>query len=316
MIDKDYSKLSVRQQAQILSVNRSTLYYHRQEPDEQKLPQKLVDLLKIIHEEHPYFGRRRLQIQLQKQGYELSCYEVRQLMKKLCIRVLFPARHLTKANKKHKKYPYLLKGLQIVRPNQVWATDITYVRLCGTYVFVMAIIDLYSRKILTWGVSESQTASFAVNILKEGIEVYGRPEIFNSDQGSQYTSNAFTALLSANEISISMDGVGRALDNVYMERFWRSLKYEDIYLRDYQSIGDLKRGLSRFISFYNSERPHQSLGYLSPDDLYVGVVRNKAKHLPHPSWETGYAPMEKMSFEECKQIFRSGVSKEMQLRAA
>ncbi|MFV1976583.1 MAG: IS3 family transposase, partial [Candidatus Scalindua sp.] len=188
--------------------------------------------------------------------------------RKAGLRAIFPGKCLSKPSKLHKKYPYLLKGMKIWLPNQVWATDITYVSLAGGHVYLVSIIDLYSRKILSWSLSNTLDAEFCVTALQEAISNYGTPAIFNTDQGSQFTSDAFIEVLQAHHIRISMDGVGRALDNVYIERFWRSLKYEEIYLNDYQSMGELKDALKRYFMFYNEERFHESLDYLTPDEIY------------------------------------------------
>ena len=170
----------------------------------------------------------------------------------------------------HQKYPYLLRGKAIWLPNQVWATDITYIKLSGGYVYLVAIIDLFSRKVLSWRVSNTLDAEFCVAALEEAIARYGIPAIFNTDQGCQFTSEAFTGTLERYGIRISMDGVNRALDNIFVERFWRSLKYEDIYLNDYRTLVELKTGLARYFRFYNSERFHESLGYETPDTIYAG----------------------------------------------
>jgi len=304
----------VRKQCELLNINRSTLYYKsKRKPFPGK--DELCLLLIKLHEDHPYFGRRRLHQMALKNGFDVTLYQIKRLMKELKIVTLMPSRSLTRANKLHRKYPYLLKGLKIERPNQVWSTDITYIRVDGGYVYMMAIIDIYSRKILVWGISNTQDATFCVNLLDEAIRRYGLPEIFNSDQGSQYTSKAFTGLLEANNIKISMDGVGRALDNIYIERFWRTLKYEDIHIRQYGSLKECREGVSRFIHFYNSQRIHQSLGYKVPDELY-----KPARHLrvvrPHYSWNNSYSMMEDMEFEQCVSIFKNGTSKEEHLKAA
>jgi putative transposase len=191
-------------------------------------------------------------------------------MKKAGLRAIYAGKRTSVPTKWHQKYPYLLRGKAIWLPNQVWATDITYIKLSGGYVYLVAIIDLYSRKVLSWRVSNTLDAEFCVAALEEAIAVYGIPAIFNTDQGCQFTSEAFTSTLTRYGIRISMDGVNRALDNIFVERFWRSLKYEDIYLNDYRTLGELKTGLARYFRFYNSERFHESLGYETPDAIYVG----------------------------------------------
>lgn len=191
-------------------------------------------------------------------------------MKKAGLRAIYAGKRTSVPIKWHQKYPYLLRGKAIWLPNQVWATDITYIRLSGGYVYLVAIIDLFSRKVLSWRVSNTLDAEFCVAALEEAIAGYGIPAIFNTDQGCQFTSEAFTGTLERYGIRISMDGVNRALDNILVERFWRSLKYEDIYLNDYRTLVELKIGLARYFRFYNSERFHESLGYETPDTIYVG----------------------------------------------
>jgi putative transposase len=314
MVQRDDEELSLKKRCELMGVSRSTMYYRKKEKKVERLDE-LVELLKQIHEDHPCYGRRRLYQMALKSGFKVSQYQIRQLMKEHKIVAIVPKRSLSRANKMHKKYPYLLKGMEVTQPNQVWATDITYIRLQGGYVYMMAIIDLYSRKILSWGISNTQDASFCVNLLSNALEEFGKPEVFNSDQGSQYTSKAFTGLLAANDIQISMDGVGRALDNIFIERFWRTLKYEDIHIRDYQNLGDCRRGVRKFIQHYNSGRLHQSLDYSTPDEIYCGYRISKAI-TPDLSWANSYAPMEKMEFEECVRIFKNGIGRGEHLRAA
>jgi len=191
-------------------------------------------------------------------------------MKKAGLRAIYAGKRTSVPIRWHQKYPYLLRGKAIWLPNQVWATDITYIKLSGGYVYLIAIIDLFSRKVLSWRVSNTLDAEFCVAALEEAIAVYGIPAIFNTDQGCQFTSEAFTGTLERYGIRISMDGVNRALDNIFVERFWRSLKYEDIYLNDYRTLVELKNGLARYFRFYNSERFHESLGYETPDAIYTG----------------------------------------------
>ena len=199
--------------------------------------------------------------------------QVRRIMQRAGLRALYPGKRTSIPSKQHKKYPYLLRKKAIRFPNQVWATDITYIQLSGGHVFLVAIIDLFSRRILTWRLSNTMDAEFCVAVLQEAIDRFGIPAIFNSDQGSQFTSDAFIAVLIENKIEISMDGVNRALDNIYIERFWRSLKYEDIFLNDYQTMHDLKNGVKRYMDFYNKERYHQSLDYATPDEVYYSGLQ-------------------------------------------
>ena len=185
------------------------------------------------------------------------------------MRAIYAGKRTSIPGKGHKKYPYLLRGKAIWLPNQVWATDITYIRLSGGYVYLVAIIDLYSRKVLAWRISNTMDAEFCVSALEEAIAIWGVPAIFNTDQGSQFTSDAFVEALESKGIRISMDGKNRALDNIFVERFWRTLKYEDIYLKDYETMSELKLGLRRYFEFYNSERFHAALDYATPNEIYA-----------------------------------------------
>ena len=203
-------------------------------------------------------------------GHETSPKRVYRLMREMGIKPIVPKRCLSKPGKKHKKYPYLLRNLSITHPNHVWASDITYVNLPGGIVYVVAIIDLYSRKILSWNVSNTMDTSFVMEALMQAMMRFGLPEIFNTDQGSQFTSNEFTSLFEGGMVRISMDGKARALDNIYIERFWKTLKYEDIYLYRYDTLKKLRKGLLKYFRFYNSIRPHQSLNGNSPDEIYSG----------------------------------------------
>lgn len=192
-------------------------------------------------------------------------------MKRAGLKAIYPGKRTSMSEKGHKKYPYLLKDKLIWLPNQVWASDITYIKVNGSFVYLMSIIDVYSRKILSWRLSNTLDAEFCVSALEEAIDQWGIPAIFNTDQGSQFTSTAFTEVLERQGIRISMDGKNRALDNIYIERFWRSLKYEDIYLNDYEDMEQLRNGLKRYFSFYNGERFHASLDYGTPDEQYASV---------------------------------------------
>jgi putative transposase len=193
-------------------------------------------------------------------------------MRELGLAGIAPGPCTSKPHPEHKVYPYLLRGVTVNEPNHVWSTDITYCRLPGGFMYLTAIIDWYSRKMLAWRLSNSLESSFCVDCLDEAIRKYGKPKIFNSDQGSQNTSDAFIGVLKHHEISISMDGRGRALDNIFIERLWRSVKYEDIYLKDYKTVPELRRGISEYFRFYNAERFHQSLGYKTPDEVYASAT--------------------------------------------
>ncbi len=267
MIDPNHPELSIAQQCRTLEVTRSS--YYRKGRD-MRTETDLEDLTVILeyHKDVPFYGYRKVSRALLPEHPHLTRKRVRRLMKRFGLRALYPGPNLSKARKDHKKYPYLLRGKQIRHPNQVWASDITYIGLPQGHVYLVAIVDLYSRKVLSWRLSNSMDPSFCVAALKEAIETYGVPAIFNTDQGSQFTSRAFLSVLEEHHVEISMDGVGRALDNVYVERLWRSLKYEDIYLRSYESMVELHQGIERYFTFYNTERLHQSLEYRTPEEMH------------------------------------------------
>ena len=193
-------------------------------------------------------------------------------MRKMGLEAVYRKPNTSLPNKEHTIYPYLLKGLKITRPNQVWATDITYIPMAKGFMYLIAIVDLYSRKVLTWSVSNTMEAEWCAEVLKQAINEFGKPEIFNTDQGSQFTSNIFTQVLKDNQVQISMDGKGRAIDNIFIERIWKSVKYEDIYLKSYKNGTDLQKGLEKYFDFYNRERFHQSLSYQTPDKVYLQVA--------------------------------------------
>lgn len=265
MVEKDHPVLSIAQQCTILGISRSSYYYEPKEVPEDPALAILEAILEVLKEK-PFYGYRRIAREL---AYlSVTRKQIRRIMKKAGLRAIYPGLPLSKPSKGSKKYPYLLKGINIWLPNQVWASDITYIQLSGCYVYLVTIIDLYSRKILSWQVSHTMDAQFCVSALEEAIGRYGTPGIFNTDQGSQCTSDAFVSVLEAHGIRISMDGVHRALDNIFVERFWRSLKYEDIYLKDYRTMPELKAGLARYLQFYNTERFHQSLEYETTDTIY------------------------------------------------
>lgn len=232
-------------------------------------------LLKLLDEEytrHPFYGSRRMKLYLGECGHTVNRKRVQRLMQKLGLVGMAPGPNTSKSHPQHKIYPYLLRGLDIIQPNQVWSTDITYIRLPRGFVYLVAIIDWYSRKVLSWRLSNTMDAGFCVDCLEDAIKTYGRPMIFNSDQGSQFTSAAFTEVLIQNGITISMDGRGRALDNIFVERLWRTVKYEEVYLKQHGNIQDLLMGLTQYFQFYNQERWHQSLGYKTPDEVYQSAI--------------------------------------------
>lgn len=239
-----------------------------------------LNLLELLDEEytrHPFYGSRRMKLFLKDCGYSINRKRVQRLLQTLGLVGMAPGPNTSKPHPQHMIYPYLLRGVDIIRPNQVWSTDITYIRLPRGFVYLVAIIDWYSRKVLSWRLSNTMDTGFCVDCLEEAINNYGSPEIFNSDQGSQFTSECFTGVLSENGITISMDGRGRALDNIFVERLWRTVKYEDVYLKKYDGIQNLLMGLTQYFLFYNEARRHQSLGYETPDVVYQTAMGGGAK---------------------------------------
>ncbi len=266
MVDKIDKEMSINKQCEVLSIHKSGLYYKPVAEKEENL--KMMKLLDKQYFETPFYGALRLTAWLQRQGFSVNVKRVRRLMKLINWRTIYREPKTTIANKLHYKYPYLLKDLKIERVNQVWATDITYVPMKRGFMYLCAIMDLHSRKVLNWSISNTMSAHWCAEVLQEAIEKYGKPEIFNTDQGSQFTSEVFINLLKENNIQISMDGKGRAIDNIFVERLWKSVKYENIYLSVYENGLDLYQGLEKYFLFYNSERLHQSLNYKTPNQIY------------------------------------------------
>lgn len=270
LVIKESDAPCIRRQCELLGVDYSTHYRHRRFEPSKKLAQhkEIKKALIEVNIENPSYGTRRLSVTLEK-DYELEAGRklVRNLMAELDIRAIFPGPKTTIVDPNHEKYPYLLNDLNIDRPNQVWATDITYIRINGGWAYLVAIIDWYSRKILSWRISNSLDRSFCIEALNEALSVH-QPEIFNSDQGCQFTSSDFTGALKKHGVSISMDGKGRALDNVIIERFWRSLKHEHVFLREYDSMEDLRESVKEYIDHYNGKRYHQSLDYKTPNQVW------------------------------------------------
>lgn len=228
----------------------------------------------LIDEEytrHPFYGSRKMVRHLRGLGHAVNRKRVQRYMRLMGLVAMAPGPHTSKPHPRHKIYPYLLRGMKITTPNQVWSADVTYIRLERGFVYLVAVIDWYSRRVLSWRISNSMEASFCVDCLEEALRRYGAPAIFNSDQGSQFTSEAFTGVLKSHGITISMDGRGRALDNIFVERLWRSVKHEDVYLKGYSSVPELMLGLTEYFAFYNEERLHQALDYKTPSQVYVSA---------------------------------------------
>lgn len=265
LIEAQHPDISQRRQCQLLGLNRAGLYYQASEESPENL--QLMRLLDQYYTHHPFYGVVKMTEWLQTQHYQVNPKRVRRLLRKMGLMALYPKPNLSRAAAGHKVYPYLLRGVRIERVNQVWSTDITYVRLSKGFIYLVAIIDWFSRYVLSWELSVSLDTTFCMSALEKAL-LKEKPEIFNSDQGSQFTSQEFTERLCKEGIKISMDGRGRALDNIFVERLWRSVKYEEVYLKDYQSVKEAVTGLGRYFEFYNVERLHQSLGYRTPEAVY------------------------------------------------
>ncbi len=262
--------LPVTRQCQLLELPRSSFYYRHRDvaPDDLEL----MGQIDRCHLQHPYYGSRRIRDWLEDREWIVNRKRIQRLMRQMGLQALYPKRNTSKANAAHKVYPYLLRGLTIERSNQVWAADITYIPMARGFLYLVAIIDWYSRKVLSWQLSNTLEADFCVQALERACDHYGTPEIFNTDQGCQFTSEAFTSALKARNIQISMDGKGRWVDNVFVERLWRSLKYEQVYLHAYESVAQARKQIGGYLNFFNSERRHQSLERRTPDAVYYDSV--------------------------------------------
>jgi putative transposase len=265
MIDPEH-KLPVCHQAEELGVSRSTVYYRPRPISDVDL--MLMRRIDELHLNYPFAGSRMLRDMLSQQGLEIGRRHVRTLMRRMGIEALYRKPNTSKPAPGHKIYPYLLRGLAITRANQVWAMDISYIPMARGFVYLAAVIDWYSRRVLSWRLSITMDTSFCIEALDEALHLHGKPEIFNTDQGSQFTSEAFTGRLKEEGILISMDGRGRWADNVFVERLWRSLKYEHVYLHAYESVGEARDKIGRYFEFFNARRPHSSLEAQTPDQVY------------------------------------------------
>jgi putative transposase len=266
LVQPNDSGLSIRRQCELLSLNRSTLYYVPA-----KLSAEETALMKTIDQiftKWPFYGSRKIVLELRRLGHDVNRKRVQRLMRVMGLQALVPGPHTSRPHPEHKVYPYLLRRLDITRPNQVWAADITYIPLENGWGYMIAIIDWHSRAVLAWRLSNTMTVDFCVDTLEDALRHHGRPEIFNSDQGAQFTSPDFTGVLQRQGIAISMDGKGRATDNIFVERLWRSLKYEDVYLRDYATLSQAQTGIANWIRFYNERRPHQALDNHAPMEVF------------------------------------------------
>ena len=285
LVDHDDPALPVVAQCRLLKVERSTLYYR-------PVPVSADDLavMRRIDELHlawPFYGSRRMAAVLRREGWEVNRKRAKRLMRVMGIEALYQKPNTSKGHPEHKVYPYLLRGLTIERPNQVWCADITYIPMAKGFVYMVAVMDWFSRRVLSWRLSITMETDFCVEALREATELYGQPEIFNTDQGVQFTSAAFVDELAGRSVRISMDGKGRYLDNIFIERLWRSLKYEEVYIKAYGSVAEARRSLGEWLAFYNNVRPHQSLAYRTPREIFEGIA---CEHVDNASASLRAAP--------------------------
>ena len=266
LVEKDHRELSVRRQCEILAFNRSSLYFVRTGLSEED--QNVLEEMDRIYLDFPYYGSRRMSRELKRRGYDVGRHKARHLMRILGIEAIYPRKRLSFPDKEHEIYPYLLRDVAIDRPDVAWAADIAYIRLKHGFVYLVAVMDLFSRYIVSWEISTTMEPAFCCEALKGALE-RGRPEYFNTDQGAQFTSKDFTSILKDEKIQISMDGKGRVIDNIFIERFWRTLKYEEVSAKCYETVADCKRSLREYNDRYNRERLHQSLKeYDTPFEAY------------------------------------------------
>ena len=267
-VEKAMATMSVIRQCGLLELSRSTFYY--QPLGENAYNLALIRLIDEQFTKRPFYGVPRMTVSLRRLGYGVNPKRVRRLMRVMGLEAIYPKPRLSANGSDHKIYPYLLKGVTVDRPDQAWATDITYIRLTHGFVYLIAILDWYSRYVVSWELSTTLDSGFCLEALRKALRI-SKPEIFNTDQGSQFTSTNFTGLLEKHDIKVSMDGRGRVFDNIFIERLWRSVKYEEVYLHDYQTVPAARAHLSDYFGFYNTERPHEALGYRTPHEVYFGT---------------------------------------------
>jgi putative transposase len=269
MIARPHPDFSIIEQCALLKVPRSTLYYKPEPVSDEEL--KLMRHIDEIFTKWPFYGSRRLVEELRGEGYSVNRERVRRLMRLMGIEAIYQKPNTSRKHPHHKIYPYLLKNLTIDRPNQVWCADITYIPMAHGWVYLVAVMDWFSRKVLAWRLSITMETDFCVEALQEALDKYGHPEIFNTDQGVQFTAAAFIETLSVQGVQISMDGKGRFLDNIFIERLWRSLKYEEVFIKAYTSVAEARRSIGAWLHFYNDERKHQALGYQTPSQIFAAT---------------------------------------------
>ena len=265
MIDRDHQQLSLVRQCILLDVSRASVYYRPVPTRAEDL--ELMALMDRQYLKTPFYGSRKMKAWLLQQGYLVSRKRVRRLMRLMGLEAIYRRPNTSKPAPGHRIFPYLLKGVEVNRVDQVWAADITYIPMAKGFLYLVAIMDWHSRHVLAWKLSNTMDTSFCVAALEEALGK-GRPEIFNTDQGSQFTSEAFTQTLQEQRVQVSMDGKGRYLDNIFVERLWRSIKYEEVYLKAYQTVAEARTGINAYLEFYNRQRPHQALGYRTPAEVY------------------------------------------------
>ena len=295
LVDHDDPVLPVVAQCRLLKIARSTLYYR-------PVPMSVDDLTVMrrmdeLHLAWPFYGSRRMAAVLRREGWDVNRKRAKRLMRVMGIEAIYQKPNTSKGHPEHKVYPYLLRGLTIDRPNQVWCADITYIPMAKGFVYLVAVMDWFSRRVLSWRLSITMETDFCVEALREATELYGQPEIFNTDQGVQFTSAAFVDELASRGVRISMDGKGRYLDNIFIERLWRSLKYEEVYIKAYGSVAEARRSLGVWLAFYNDVRPHQSLEYRTPREIFEGVA---CEHVDNASASLRDAP----ALPTCSQAHR------------
>lgn len=269
MIRRPHLEFSIIKQCALLKVPRSTLYYKPQPVSDKDL--KLMRRIDEIYTKWPFYGSRRMVAELRGEGHDVNRKRVRRLMRLMGIEAIYQKPNTSRKHPNHKIYPYLLRNLAIERPNQVLCADITYIPMAHGFVYLVAIMDWFSRRVLAWRLSITMETDFCVEALQEALDRYGKPEIFNTDQGVQFTASAFIDKLAEQGVQISMDGKGRFLDNIFIERLWRSLKYEEVFIKAYANVAEARLGIGAWLSFYNDERKHQSLGYCTPSQIFAAL---------------------------------------------